>query len=186
MSPLIVIHGRRQIGTNARTPGALAVSLRAPTRRSTARTWERRSSVGATSATDLTDIALAMKQAKYLPRILTNRVIDPNLEDLRELALNCAPPDVQRRALAAMVPDSGRAGREMSLTGVPVDRTKIRCPMMVVAAERDRFIPASVVARIARRYNAPLKTIPGHGHMVVMEPGWETLAHEIATWIGTF
>ena len=129
---------------------------------------------------------LAMKQMKYLPHILTNRVIYPNLEDLRELALNCAPPELQHLALAAMVPDSGRAGRQISLTGVPVNAAKVRCPMMVVAAERDQFVPASVVAKIAKRYRVPLKTVRNHGHMVVMEPGWELLADEIAAWIGTY
>jgi non-heme chloroperoxidase len=126
---------------------------------------------------------LAIKQFKYLPRVLTNRVIEPNLEDLRELAMNCAPRDLQDRALAEMIPDSGHAGRQMSLTGVPVDSSKVTCPMLVVAAEHDHFIPASIVARVAKRYHAPLRTIPGHGHIVVMEPGWESLADEIAAWI---
>jgi non-heme chloroperoxidase len=126
---------------------------------------------------------LAMKQMKYLPAILTNRVIDPNREDLRDLAMNCAPPDVQDRAVAELIPDSGRAGREMSLTGVPVDRKRITCPMLVIAAEEDHFIPARVVAKIARRYGAELRRIPRHGHIVIMEPGWQELAREIASWL---
>ena len=130
-------------------------------------------------------VQLALKQLKYLPRILTNRRIDPNAADLRDLAMNCAPPAVQQRAMAELVSDSGRAGRQISLTGVPVDASKVRCPVRVIAAEHDRFVPASVVAKIARRYGTQAEIIAGHGHIVVMEPGWEGLADDVASWIAS-
>jgi len=126
---------------------------------------------------------LAVKQAKYLPQILTNSVITPNVEDLQELAMNAAPPDVRARATSELIPDSGRVGRQLSLTGVPVDATKIRCPMRVISAELDQFVPAKTVAKIARRYGARLDVIPGRGHIVLMEPGWELLADDLAHWI---
>lgn len=126
---------------------------------------------------------LALKQLKYLPNILFNRVIDPDREDLREIAMNRAPRDIQERAMSELVPDSGRAGRELSITGVSVDARAIRCPMLVIAARDDRFIPPRIVAKIARRYRAPLQTIPEHGHLVIMEPGWEELASHVASWI---
>jgi len=120
-----------------------------------------------------------VKQLKLLPRALTSRVIEPNREDLRELAFNCVPQPLQDAGLAELVSESGRAGRELSLTGIPVDRRRVRCPLFVVAAERDQFVPARIVARVARRYSAPLRTIPGRGHMVIIEPGWEALAAEV-------
>jgi non-heme chloroperoxidase len=126
---------------------------------------------------------LAVKQLKYLPHILLNRVIEPDAEALRQLAMNRAPATVQERAMSQLVPDSGRAGRQISVTGVPVDRAKVKCPMLVIAAEQDRFVPARVVARIAKRYGAQLEVIPGHGHIVTMEPGWESLADRVAAWI---
>lgn len=125
---------------------------------------------------------LALKQAKYLPQILTNRVIHPHAEDLRELAMNGAPPEIQERAISELVPDSGRAGREMSLTGVPVPKD-VKCPMLVIAAEDDHFIPARIVAKIAQRYGATLRRVPHRSHIVLMEPGWEQLAADIAEWI---
>jgi pimeloyl-ACP methyl ester carboxylesterase len=124
-----------------------------------------------------------IKQLKLLPRALTSRVIDPNRDDLRELAFNCMPRPLQDVALGELVPDSGRAGRELSLTGVAVSRRRVRCPLLVIAAERDHFVPARIVARVARRYGAPLRTIPDHGHMVIIEPGWESLAGDVADWI---
>ncbi len=128
---------------------------------------------------------LAINQARYLPHILTNRVIVPDRDAIRRLAMNCTPPKLQELALSELVPDSGRAAREISLTGVPVDASKVSCPLRVIAAEQDHFVPARVVAKIARRYRARLDVIPDHGHIVNMEPGWETLADDAASWIGS-
>lgn len=133
----------------------------------------------------LFSVELALSQARYLPRILTNRTLVAAPEDIRQLAMNCTPRDIQDRALSELVPDSGRAAREISLTGIPVDASKVRCPLRVIAAADDHFVPPRVVAKVAQRYRARLDVIPDHGHIVNMEPGWETLADDVASWIGT-
>ncbi|MEO7083744.1 MAG: alpha/beta fold hydrolase [Gemmatimonadaceae bacterium] len=126
---------------------------------------------------------LAMKQLKYLPSILRSRLVNPAREDLREIVANCVPEAVQDEFLDRLSPDSGRAGRDMSITGVAVDATRVRCPVLVVAAEFDRFIPSGIVRRIAERYGAPLETFPGHGHMIVVEPGWEKVAERVVAFL---
>jgi pimeloyl-ACP methyl ester carboxylesterase len=126
---------------------------------------------------------LVAKQLKYLPNVFLNRPIPPNAADLRVVALNRASPELQERVLAQLTPDSGRVGRELSITGVPVNAARVTCPVLVIAAEDDRFVPARTVARIARRYDAELRVMRGRGHMLVMEPGWESLADDVAVWI---
>lgn len=126
---------------------------------------------------------LIIKQLKYLPAILRSRVVVPAREDLRELVMNRVPPAEQDALLDALVPDSGRAGRDMSVTGVPVDRGGVRAPLFVLAADDDRFIPKRIVERIAARYAAPLQTMLGHGHMLIVEPGWEVVADAVARWL---
>lgn len=126
---------------------------------------------------------VAMRQIKYMPDILRSRPVRPSHEDLRQIVLNRVPANEQDALLASMLPDSGRAGREMSITGVPVDVERVRCPMLVVAAEHDRFIPPRIVERIARRYGAPFEVLPGRGHMLIVEPGWEQLADRVERWI---
>ena len=128
---------------------------------------------------------LAVKQLKYLPSILRSRPVVPNREDLREIVLNRVPPAHQDAILDELVPDSGRAGRQMSIDGVPVNKDRVQCPLYVVAAEEDRFIPKAIAERVARRYGAPLRTLTGHAHMSVMEPGWEEVADLAVQWIGT-
>jgi pimeloyl-ACP methyl ester carboxylesterase len=145
---------------------AAALITPAPPRGITVMTWE-----------------LAVRQLKYLPAIVTSRPVRPSREDIRALVLNRVPPGEQDEVLDRLVPDSGRAGRELSLSGVPIDASLVRCPLLVIAGADDKFIPAKIVSRVARRYGAPLRVMPGRGHMLVLEPGWQELAGIVADWL---
>jgi pimeloyl-ACP methyl ester carboxylesterase len=129
---------------------------------------------------------VAIKQLKYLPSILRSRVVAPRREDLREIVLNRVPAALQDDMLNKLIPDSGRAARDMSITGVPVDASRVRCPVLVITAGDDRFIPKRVVEKIAARYHAPMQTMAGHGHMVINEPEWETTADSVARWLSEY
>jgi pimeloyl-ACP methyl ester carboxylesterase len=126
---------------------------------------------------------LARKQLKYLPAILRSRIVQPEREDLREIVLNHVPRDMQDAVLDAFVPDSGRAAREMSIMGVPVDATRVQCPLLVIVAGDDHFIPRTIGERIAKRYGTPPRVFEGRGHMIVIEPGWEEVADVAERWI---
>jgi pimeloyl-ACP methyl ester carboxylesterase len=126
---------------------------------------------------------LAIKQLKYLPAIMRSRPVFPSREDLRYLVLNRVPAAQQDAILDTFVPDSGRAGRDMSVTGFPVDAKAVRVPMFVITADEDHFIPRPIAVRIAARYSAPIQTMIGHGHFVIMEPGWQTVADAVARWL---
>jgi pimeloyl-ACP methyl ester carboxylesterase len=126
---------------------------------------------------------VALRQVRYLPAIFRSKLVYPRREDLRVIVMNRVPVLQQDEMLDRMIPDSGRAARDMSVTGVAVDARRVRCPMLVVAAQDDRFIPQRIVERVARRYNAPLHLAEHHGHMVVLEPNWEELADRVERWI---
>lgn len=126
---------------------------------------------------------LAAKQLKYLPAILRSRIVQPAREDLRELVLNHVPSELQDTVLDALVPDSGRAARDMSIMGVPVDVHRVTCPLLVILAGDDHFIPTTIGERIAKRYGAPTRVFDGRGHMLVIEPGWEDVADVADRWI---
>jgi pimeloyl-ACP methyl ester carboxylesterase len=127
---------------------------------------------------------VVIKQIKYLPAIFRSRTVIPSRADMRALVLNRVPPRQQDTLLASFIPDSGRAGRDMSVTGVKVDRKRARCPMLVVSAQDDLFIPPRIGRRVAARYRAPFQLVQGHGHMLVIEPGWEVVADMVARWAG--
>jgi pimeloyl-ACP methyl ester carboxylesterase len=127
-------------------------------------------------------LKLAIHQAKYMPAILTSRVVVPGRSDLRALVLNRMPAAEQEKLLDLLVPDSGRAAFQMSVLGVPVDRKQVRVPVLVIAGDHDLFIPLSRGKRVAARYGAPLRVAPGRGHMLIIEPGYEELCDWIAEW----
>src|SRR5690242_18182006 len=69
--------------------------------------------------------AVLRRQLRYLPAILRSRRIVPRLADMRALVLNRVPAAQQEALFARFVPDSGRAGREMSLGAVRVDAERV-------------------------------------------------------------
>jgi pimeloyl-ACP methyl ester carboxylesterase len=126
------------------------------------------------------------RQLRYLPALLRSRRIVPRFSDMRALVLNHVPAAEQEAVFAQFVPDSGRAGREMSLGAVRVDAEQVRangCKVLVATSDDDRFIPQRIAQRIAQRYHAPLYIARGHGHLMLQEPGWEEAAEFIAGWL---
>jgi pimeloyl-ACP methyl ester carboxylesterase len=82
-----------------------------------------------------------------------------------------------------MVPDSGIVGRQIALTGVPVDASRVQCPMLCVVGLKDNITPARSVRRIARKYGADLLEYPDHAHWLTEEPGWEAIARDVLAWL---
>jgi len=126
---------------------------------------------------------LVRRQWRYLPAILRSRAVVAREEDFIPLVLNRIPRDDQRDLFSRFVPDSGRAGRELLLGTIRIDENKVRCPMLCVGGDDDHFIPLRTVRRIAAKYRSPLHVAPGHGHLLMQEPGWESVADAIAAWI---
>ena len=130
--------------------------------------------------------SLLRRQFRYLPAILRSRQVVPRLADMRALVLNYIPDAELQATFARFVPDSGRAGREMSLGAIRVDAGRLRenvRKVLVVTSDDDRFVPQRVAQRIAQRYRAPLYIARGHGHLLQREPGWREPAEFIAGWL---
>lgn len=128
---------------------------------------------------------LARRMVAYLPAILRSREVVARFDDLRALVLNRMPPGEQVEAFQHFVPDSGRAGRELILGAVRVDPDAIACPLLVVGADADRFLPPRIARRVAQIYGARFVLVHGHGHASIHEPGWDGIAAEIASWLDT-
>jgi pimeloyl-ACP methyl ester carboxylesterase len=125
---------------------------------------------------------LLRRLIRYLPAIAGSRPILGDLRDHAALTLNCVPEDEHAALYARFAPDSGRAARDV-LLGVPVDASRVRCPMLVVSATKDRFVPARVARKVAARYGAPFRAYIGRGHFIPDEPGWEVPARAIEHWL---
>lgn len=126
---------------------------------------------------------LVAAMSRYLGPMLRSRPFVARWEDFRALVLAGIPPEERQELFERFVADSGRAARELALGVVGVDRSRVRCPLLVVGGDADRFIPLPIVRRVAARYGAPLYVARGHAHLLPLEPRWETPARYIADWI---
>jgi len=105
--------------------------------------------------------------------------------------LNRCPAEEQEQLYGKFVYESGRAAYEIGFWlldtqgATKVDESKISCPLLIIAGGEDRITPASVVSKVREKYKAvcTYKEYPDHGHWVLGEPGWESIAQDIAEWL---
>jgi non-heme chloroperoxidase len=121
--------------------------------------------------------------SRYTGALLSGKGFVPTDADARALLFNGLTPEVARDACARLVPESGRVAREVALGMVAVDATRVRCPVLVVSAERDAITPATIGRRLAARYRAEYHELAGHAHMPMLEEGWEAAADDLLGWL---
>lgn len=94
-----------------------------------------------------------------------------------------ASDDLISATTARLQPDSTRAilGDMVALNLVRTAR--VTTPLLVLGGEQDATYLPSEVRATARAYGAQARLIPGIGHSITVEPGWETVAESIASWL---
>jgi pimeloyl-ACP methyl ester carboxylesterase len=126
---------------------------------------------------------LMIKQMKHIGALLRSRPLRSSRVDADDLIFN-RMPEAERQALyESLIPDSGRAARDISLGTVGVDERRVQCDMLVAGGMADRFIAPPVLRKIARKYGAPCWQYPSNGHFLPMEPGWDRIADDVESWI---
>lgn len=89
------------------------------------------------------------------------------------------------------VDESGRAAFETgywffdSKGASKVDASKVTCPVLAVAGSQDRITPASVIRKVAHKYQSvsTYKEFANHAHWVLGEPGWQEVAEYVDDWL---
>lgn len=69
------------------------------------------------------------------------------------------------------------------LYGELVRPASVRAPMLVLGAERDGFFSRRAIRATARAYGTTATIVAGMGHNMMLEPGWQTVATHIDTWL---
>lgn len=90
-----------------------------------------------------------------------------------------------------MVYESGRALAEIAFATVrpsgaaTIDFSSNNRPILCLAGNQDRTIPASVCQKNAERYGtlSTYKEYPNHGHFIFAEPDWESIASDCLRWL---
>jgi pimeloyl-ACP methyl ester carboxylesterase len=60
---------------------------------------------------------------------------------------------------------------------------RVRVPVLILGADRDRFLTLGEVRRIAAVYRTKAEVMTGMGHDMMLDQGWPEVADRIDTWV---
>jgi pimeloyl-ACP methyl ester carboxylesterase len=134
----------------------------------------------------LTAQAVALPRfAPNLPRIITGRPFIVGNGACSVLALNRVPEADRPAIHAHLTRESGKVYRSMMFGTVRIDASKVTVPVFVAGGDDDRIISTRLLAKTARHYGVTPHVYEGHGHWILEEPGWESVADDILQWLTT-
>ena len=126
---------------------------------------------------------LLRKQLKYAKALLLFEALLPDRKDADVLMFNRTPVADRAAFFARLVPESGKAGFELSFGLMGVSASRVTAPMLVVTGRDDQFVVSRIARAQARKYRATLKEYDSFAHHIMSEPGWEGPAAEVVEWM---
>jgi non-heme chloroperoxidase len=87
------------------------------------------------------------------------------------------------RAYRRMQRESRRALLDMSGWGLPMPWQVRRPPTLVLGAQQDALFAAGEAQSSARMLGAEYRQLPGLGHAIMLDGGWESAAQSMADWL---
>jgi len=89
---------------------------------------------------------------------------------------------------AYVVPESRQIMRDIMGSEATVDLDSPHVPLLFVGAEKDEFIPPSLVARNAsdyadKRSHCEYVEFPNRSHFICGQPGWQDVADRVSHWL---
>jgi pimeloyl-ACP methyl ester carboxylesterase len=120
---------------------------------------------------------------KYIKALMRGAEWKPEDADVIHMLCDKVPEEERQHILHLVQSESGTAAREMSVGGIAVDEAKIHCPSLVVASTFDRFTPPSRQRLVASRYRSDYVEFAQHGHLPMLEPGFERPIAVIGRWL---
>lgn len=118
-------------------------------------------------------------------------VVEPRRGPINEWMLAGLDPHERDAVEARLQPESGRALAEtlawaldpMAASLVPTGA--VGAPVLGFAGERDAVHPPASVRATVERLGGETRTVPGAGHWLVAQKGWQRIAAETIAWIAT-
>ncbi|MCB9802797.1 alpha/beta hydrolase [Candidatus Nomurabacteria bacterium] len=128
-------------------------------------------------------LPLALRIFPYLKSILGNELFMPSLRDSKALLFNNlgnVTAEVMSAYHQELVPDSGKAAREIILGTVAVKHTY--CPTLILGGSQDRILPTRIQRKLATKYSSAIYLEVDHGHVTMLEPSSDLVLHAILDW----
>ncbi|MCF8012135.1 MAG: alpha/beta hydrolase [Clostridiales bacterium] len=116
--------------------------------------------------------------------------IKPTFDKAVYSVLHLLPGEEQKAVYNKFVYESGYAAFQIGFwfldpgKATYINEKNVSCPVLVISGREDRIVPASVVKKVAGKYNAVsiYKEFANHAHWVLGEPGWEEITGYIYQW----
>jgi pimeloyl-ACP methyl ester carboxylesterase len=113
-----------------------------------------------------------------------DHLLGPTTAGARELFFgDKASDDLISATTARLQPDSTRAIMGDMAAFNLVKAARVTTPLLVLGGEQDATYRPSEVRATARAYGTEASIIPNIGHEMMLEPGWETVADHILSWL---
>jgi pimeloyl-ACP methyl ester carboxylesterase len=126
---------------------------------------------------------LIKKQVKFIRGLLLFEPLMPDRADADVLMFNRTPIADRDAFFPKLVPESGRAGFQLSIGAMGVHASRVTAPVLVVGGEDDQFVVPRVARALAKKYSAELKMYPSFAHHIMSEPGWEKPCSDVIDWM---
>ena len=106
-----------------------------------------------------------LSQIRYIPFIIARIPFIPTFSFMQDHFLNDIPIDVAKKHYKLLQKQSSTVIYEVLKQKISVDEKKVNCPLFFIARTHDRIISPTIVQRIADKYHAPIKMIPGNHYI---------------------
>ena len=100
----------------------------------------------------------------------------------RALILNTTKPETANRIIKNLVHESGLAGRQCAFAQIPIDKSRIKTKILVIAGGLDRMAPLRVQIKIANLFRAEFTSIEGSDHTMHCNDHWKSCADVTLHW----
>jgi len=104
---------------------------------------------------------------RYALPVIAGRAIRVNEAAARNLVLHDLSEAEQNEMVNLFSWESGRAYRTMVLGLAPIERNRVRCPVLCVSGGSDRMLRLATVKSLAAFYDAEHIVFPHRGHSLV-------------------
>ena len=134
---------------------------------------------------------ISAAQALHLNPGYWNQVLEPSRDVALAHSIDKLPRDMRDSVFGQFTCESGRATFEIMNWGLDMNRAseveaeKVTCPLLLLTGSDDRINPPTTVMRVAALYGerATNEVLPGMGHWLIGEPGWEEMAARVLSWL---
>ena len=128
------------------------------------------------------NVWFALHGLKSIPAMIRKTAIKPGYRVAAKSVFNCVEPERQRELWQYLTPESATAAVEVLKGSVEAELRDVRIPMLTVVGSEDGTTVPEMAREIAEYQGTEFLELPDHGHMFMIEPGWEQCAERIEHW----